>query len=71
MNRDIGKLLVAQFMTAMGDNAILFVAVAMVMQGALQGDWYVPALQGCFWWLLWFWHLGWALLPTPMKSLGY
>lgn len=48
MNKDIKKLLVAQFMTAMGDNAILFVAVAMVMQGSLQGDWYVPALQGCF-----------------------
>ena len=48
MNKDIRKLLTAQFLTAMGDNAMLFVAVAMVMQGALQGDWYVPALQGCF-----------------------
>ncbi len=48
MNPEIKKLLAAQFMTAMGDNAILFVAVAMVMQGALAGDWYVPALQGCF-----------------------
>ncbi|MDQ6976768.1 MAG: lysophospholipid transporter LplT, partial [Ghiorsea sp.] len=48
MNKDIRKLLAAQFLTAMADNAMLFVAVAMVMQGALQGDWYVPALQGCF-----------------------
>jgi len=48
MNKDIRKLLTAQFLTAMADNAMLFVAVAMVMQGALQGDWYVPALQGCF-----------------------
>jgi len=48
MNKDLKKLLVAQFLTAMADNAILFVAVAMVMQGALQGDWYIPALQGCF-----------------------
>jgi len=48
MNNEMRKLLVAQFLTAMADNAILFVAVAMVMQGALQGDWYVPALQGCF-----------------------
>jgi len=45
---ELKKLLIAQFMTALADNAILFVAVAMVMQGALQGDWYVSALQGCF-----------------------
>ncbi|MDQ7004726.1 MAG: lysophospholipid transporter LplT [Ghiorsea sp.] len=48
MNNDLKKLLSAQFLTAMADNAILFVAVAMVMQGALEGDWYIPALQGCF-----------------------
>lgn len=48
MNSDMKKLLLAQFLTAMADNAILFVAVAMVMQGALQGEWYIPALQGCF-----------------------
>lgn len=45
---ELKKLLLAQFLTALADNAILFVAVAMVMQGALQGDWYVSALQGCF-----------------------
>jgi len=45
---EVQKLLCAQFLTALADNAILFVAVAMVMQGALQGDWYVSALQGCF-----------------------
>jgi len=45
---EVKKLLAAQFLTALADNAILFVAVAMVMQGALQGDWYVSALQGCF-----------------------
>ena len=48
MKNDLRKLLLAQFLTAMADNAILFVAVAMVMQGALEGDWYIPALQGCF-----------------------
>ncbi len=48
MHNDLKKLLLAQFLTAMADNAILFVAVALVMQGALQGDWYIPALQGCF-----------------------
>jgi len=45
---EVRKLLFAQFLTALADNAILFVAVAMVMQGALQGDWYISALQGCF-----------------------
>jgi len=45
---EVKMLLVAQFLTALADNAILFVAVAMVMQGALRGDWYVSALQGCF-----------------------
>ena len=48
MNNNLKKLLLAQFLTALADNAILFVAVAMVMQGALSGDWYIPALQGCF-----------------------
>lgn len=48
MNADVGKLLATQFLTALADNAILFVAVAMVLSGALHGDWYVPALQACF-----------------------
>ncbi|MDQ6967660.1 MAG: MFS transporter, partial [Mariprofundaceae bacterium] len=48
INPELKKLLLAQFLTALADNAILFVAVAMVMQGALQGDWYVSALQSCF-----------------------
>ncbi|PIQ34655.1 MAG: lysophospholipid transporter LplT [Zetaproteobacteria bacterium CG02_land_8_20_14_3_00_50_9] len=48
MSADVKKLLVAQFLTALADNAILFTAVAMVLSGALDGDWYVPALQGCF-----------------------
>jgi len=48
MTADIRKLLLAQFLTALADNAILFIAVAMVLQGALQGNWYVPALQGSF-----------------------
>jgi len=48
MTPEVGKLLVAQFLTALADNAVLFIAVAMVMQGTLQGNWYVPALQACF-----------------------
>ncbi|MDX8397365.1 MAG: lysophospholipid transporter LplT [Mariprofundaceae bacterium] len=45
---ELGKLLVAQFLTALADNAVLFVVIAMVMQGSLQGDWYIPAVQSCF-----------------------
>lgn len=41
-------LLVAQFLTAFADNAILFTLVAMVLQADNIGDWYVPALQGSF-----------------------
>jgi len=48
LSSDLKKLLLAQFLTAMADNAILFIAVAMVLQGALSGDWYIPALQASF-----------------------
>jgi len=48
LSNDLKKLLLAQFLTAMADNAILFVAVAMVLQGSLDGDWYVPAFQASF-----------------------
>ena len=48
MNRGVSALLGAQFLSAFADNAILFVAIAMVMQASQQGDWYVPALQSSF-----------------------
>jgi len=48
MNHEIKKLLIAQFLTAMADNAIFFVVVAMLLQGVLHGDWYLPALQSSF-----------------------
>ena len=48
MNRAVAVLLVAQFLTAFADNAILFVAIAMVMSAAQYGDWYIPALQSAF-----------------------
>lgn len=48
MTGELPKLLTTQFLTALADNAILFIAVAMVMQGLLEGDWYVSALQSCF-----------------------
>lgn len=47
MNRPIYILMLAQFLSAFADNAILFTAIAMVRQGS-QGDWYIPALQSAF-----------------------
>ncbi|MDQ6989969.1 MAG: lysophospholipid transporter LplT [Mariprofundaceae bacterium] len=48
LSADMKKLLIAQFLTAMADNAILFVILAMILQGLLTGEGYLPALQGCF-----------------------
>lgn len=48
MKRGLFALLVAQFLSAFADNAILFALVAMVLQADTLGDWYVPALQGSF-----------------------
>lgn len=48
MNKHIYPLLIAQFLTAFADNAILFTVVAMVMQTANHAEWYVPALQSVF-----------------------
>lgn len=48
MNRGVYALLAAQFLTALADNAILFTAIAMVLQAGDVGAWYVPALQSAF-----------------------
>ncbi|VAW75421.1 Lysophospholipid transporter LplT [hydrothermal vent metagenome] len=48
MTRGLLALLVAQFLSAFADNAILFTLVAMVLQADNIGDWYVPALQASF-----------------------
>lgn len=48
MNKDVFSLLVAQFLTAFADNALLFAAITMVMQLAEPASWYVPALQASF-----------------------
>ena len=48
MNRQIYPLLIAQFLSAFADNAILFTVIAMVMQSAQLAGWYVPALQSVF-----------------------
>jgi len=48
MSNGIYFLLVAQFLSAFADNALLFTVIAMVMQGGHTGGWYVPALQSAF-----------------------
>ena len=47
MNRAVGVLLGAQFLTAFADTAILCTAIEMLFE-APRGDWYVPALQSAF-----------------------
>lgn len=46
MNKQIYPLLIAQFLSAFADNAILFTVIAMVMHSASSG--YIPALQSVF-----------------------
>ncbi|SJM89483.1 Major facilitator superfamily MFS_1 [Crenothrix polyspora] len=41
-------LLIAQFLSAFADNAILFTVIAMVMQATDPVSWYIPALQSSF-----------------------
>ncbi|MEY4718057.1 MAG: hypothetical protein RL563_675 [Pseudomonadota bacterium] len=48
MNKSLIPLLIAQFLSAFADNAILFTVIALVMQSAQPPSWYVPALQSVF-----------------------
>ena len=48
MNRGLYTLVGAQFLSAFGDNAILFTVIAMILQSGGRGVWYVPALQSAF-----------------------
>jgi LPLT family lysophospholipid transporter-like MFS transporter len=48
MNKQIYPLLIAQFLSAFADNAILFTVIALVMQSTQLATWYVPALQSVF-----------------------
>jgi LPLT family lysophospholipid transporter-like MFS transporter len=48
MNKQIYPLLIAQFLSAFADNAILFTVIAMVMHSTDLPGWYVPALQSVF-----------------------
>jgi LPLT family lysophospholipid transporter-like MFS transporter len=48
MNKQIYPLLIAQFLSAFADNAILFTVIAIVMHDGQAAKWYVPALQSSF-----------------------
>ena len=48
MQRGVTALLVAQFLSAFGDNAILFAAIGMVLAAEQTVAWYIPALQAVF-----------------------
>ncbi|MDD2739351.1 MAG: lysophospholipid transporter LplT, partial [Methylomonas lenta] len=48
MSKYIYPLLIAQFLSAFADNAVLFTVIALVMQTAEPASWYIPALQSVF-----------------------
>jgi LPLT family lysophospholipid transporter-like MFS transporter len=48
VNRNVYKVLIAQFITAFADNAVLFTVITMVLQSGTMDSWYVPALQASF-----------------------
>lgn len=48
MKRSVYTLLLAQFLTAFADNAILFAAFALIVKTGGRGNWYEPALQASF-----------------------
>ena len=48
MNKSFLALLIAQFLSAFADNAILFTVIALVMQSENPANWYIPALQSSF-----------------------
>lgn len=48
MNRNLATLIGAQFLSAFADNAVLFAVIAMTLQQASRGEWYIPALQSAF-----------------------
>jgi len=47
MNKHIYPLLIAQFLSALADNAILFTVIAIVMDSH-NDSWYIPAVQSAF-----------------------
>jgi len=45
---EVIKVLIAQFLTAFADNAVMFAAITMVFDKAKSAPWYIPALQASF-----------------------
>jgi LPLT family lysophospholipid transporter-like MFS transporter len=48
MNKHIYPLLLAQFLSAFADNAVLFTVIAIVMKSSHAESWYIPAVQSAF-----------------------
>ncbi|HAZ42006.1 MAG TPA: lysophospholipid transporter LplT [Methylococcaceae bacterium] len=48
MNRSLQTLIGAQFLSAFGDNAILFTVIALTLREGGRESWYIPALQSAF-----------------------
>jgi LPLT family lysophospholipid transporter-like MFS transporter len=48
MSKSFIALLIAQFLSAFADNAILFTVIALVMHAVNPVSWYIPALQSSF-----------------------
>jgi len=48
MHKKLALLLLAQFLSAFADNAILFTVIAIVMKTEHLAGWYIPALQSLF-----------------------
>lgn len=48
MTKAVKSLVVAQFLSAFSDNAILFIVVAIVLHSKEPAAWYIPALQSVF-----------------------
>ncbi|MDD2722686.1 MAG: lysophospholipid transporter LplT [Methylovulum sp.] len=48
MNKHLYPLLIAQFLSAFADNAVLFTVIAIVMQSMHTESWYIPAVQSAF-----------------------
>ncbi|MFO1417564.1 MAG: lysophospholipid transporter LplT [Methylotetracoccus sp.] len=48
MIRGLRVLIAAQFLSALSDNAMLFIIVAIVLKSGTAPSWYIPALQAVF-----------------------
>lgn len=48
MNKSVYAVLIAQFLSAFADNAVLFTAITLVLNQTDSASWYIPALQASF-----------------------